>query len=244
VAFGGAGPVHAYELARLLDLSEVIFPRGAGVASAIGMLVAPRSVQFTRSLVVDIERLDWDVVTPLLDELATRGRAVLHEGGVVDSEIALEVTADMRYAGQGFEITVLLATEWLAARDTAALRSAFDAEYVKRFARSLQGMPIEVVSWRVRAIAPPSVAEIRFAAEPTGAGTAMIERRPAYFAEANGFVDTPVFARARLAPGTQIDGPALIEEAESTAVIGPAASVTVDTFGNLIMHLNNRTGAA
>ena len=74
VAFGGAGPVHAYELARLLDIREVIFPRGAGVASAIGMLVAPRSVEFTRSLVVGLSRLDWDQAAAVLADLKARGR--------------------------------------------------------------------------------------------------------------------------------------------------------------------------
>ena len=239
VAFGGAGPVHAYELARLLDIKEVIFPRGAGVASAIGMLVAPRSVQFTRSLVVGLDRLDWEQASATLAELEARGRAVLHQGAVTDAEITVEISADMRYAGQGFEVTVPLGSASVAARDTAALHRAFDAQYRQRFGRSLGGMPVELVSWRVRAIAPPSVTELRFAELPAE-GDALIEYRAAYFAEAGGFVTTPVYARPALTPGTRIEGPALIEETESTAVIGPAAVGTVDAFGNLIMLLQER----
>jgi N-methylhydantoinase A len=236
VAFGGAGPVHAYELARLLDIKQVMFPRGAGVASAIGMLVAPRSVQFTQSLVVVLDRLDWDKASTVLADLAARGRAVLHQGGVADAEITLETSADMRNAGQGFEVTVPLAYASIDARDTAALHRAFDAQYRRRFGRSLGDMPVELVSWRVRAVAPPAVTELHFSeafAEPE----ALIERRPAYFAEARGFVATPVYARPTLKPGTRIDGPALIEEAESTAVIGPSAQATIDSFGNVIMHV-------
>jgi N-methylhydantoinase A len=239
VAFGGAGPVHAYELARLLDIKEVIFPRGAGVASAIGMLVAPRSVQFTRSLVAGLDRLDWDQASATLAELEARGRAVLHQGGVTDDEITVEISADMRYAGQGFEVTVPLGSMSVAARDTAALHRAFDAQYRERFSRSLGGMPVELVSWRVRAIAPPPVTELRFA-EPATEGDALIEYRTAYFAEVAGFVTAPVYARAALIPGTRIEGPALIEETESTAVIGPAAVGIVDAFGNLIMRLQER----
>ncbi|HEY5300855.1 MAG TPA: hydantoinase/oxoprolinase family protein, partial [Acetobacteraceae bacterium] len=240
VAFGGAGPVHAYELARLLDLREVVFPRGAGVASAIGMLVAPRGVEFTRSLIAELGLLDWSAVRAILDDLAGRGRAVLHEGGVTDAEISFETSADMRYAGQGFEVTVPLDPHALATDDPAALRRAFDARYRERYGRSLDGMAIELVSWRVRAVASPSVTEVRLA-EHGKAGDALIERRQAWFGEAGGFVDTAVYARERLTVGARIDGPALIEEAESTAVVGPSAHVILDRFGNLIMRFDEGT---
>ena len=99
VAFGGAGPVHAYEIARLLNIAEVIFPRGAGVASAIGMLVAPRSVEYTQSLIAPLDRLDWPAVGATIAGLAARGRAVLREAGLADDAIALELSADLRYVG-------------------------------------------------------------------------------------------------------------------------------------------------
>ena len=244
VAFGGAGPVHAYELARLLNVGEVIFPRGAGVASAIGMLVAPRGVEYTRSLIAPVDALDWPAVVNAVAELAERGRAVLREADLGDDEITLELAADMRYVGQGFEVTVSLDAGIPARRDAAALRRAFDAQYEKRFGRNLGNLPVEVVSWRVRVVAPPAVTEVRFVEAAAGGGAALIERRPAYFEECGGFVETPVYARASLAAGTVIAGPALIEEAESTAVIGPNGEITVDRFGNLIMRLRYATAAA
>ena len=237
VAFGGAGPVHAYEIARLLNVSEVIFPRGAGVASAIGMLVAPRSVEYTRSLIAIVNGLDWAEVAAVIAELAERGRAVLREADLRDDEIALELSADMRYVGQGFEVTVPLERALVERHDEAALRRAFDAQYERRFGRTLDAVPVEVVSWRVRSIAAPAVTEIRFARGDESSGDALIERRPAYFEEARGFVETPVYARSRLRAGEVFKGPALIEEAESTGVIGPSATVEVDPFGNLIMRL-------
>jgi N-methylhydantoinase A len=240
VAFGGAGPMHAYALARLLNIGEVIFPRGAGVASAIGMLVAPRSVEFTRSLVTLLGSIDWDAVATIVAQLASRGRVVLREGGVADAEISAEIAADMRYAGQGFEITVPVDGALLARCDTAGLQRAFEAGYRERFARSLGELPVEVVSWRVRVVAPPAVDEVRFdEAAPDGVEP-LIERRAAWFAELGGFVATPVYARARLTAGIEIAGPALIEEPESTAVIGPDATATLDGFGNLVMRINER----
>ena len=241
VAFGGAGPVHAYEIARLLNVHEVIFPRGAGVASAIGMLVAPRSVEYTRSLIMRLDALDWTLLKEAVAALEARGRAVLHKGGVSDSEIAVELSADMRYVGQGFEVTVPLDRESEARRDAAAWRRTFDAQYEKRFGRSLDTLSVEAVSWRVRVAAPAAVSELHFA-EPGGhAGDALIERRLALFEESAAFVEVPVFARDRLPPGrARIQGPALIEEAESTAVIGPSASVVADAYGNLVMTLATR----
>jgi N-methylhydantoinase A len=237
VAFGGAGPVHAYALARLLNIREVIFPRGAGVASAVGMLVAPRSVEFTRGAVSLLDSVEWDAVAVLLAELEARGRGILRDGGLTDAEIATEFSADMRYAGQGFEITVPIDAAMLERRDVAGLQRAFATRYRERFARSLGELPAEVVAWRVRAIAPPAVSEVRFDEVAEGSGDALIEYRPAWFGEPGAFVDTPVYARTCLCEGDEIAGPALIEESESTAVIGPGAVATADRFGNLIMQL-------
>ena len=244
VAFGGAGPVHAYEIARLLNVREVIFPRGAGVASAIGMLVAPRSVEYTRSLIMRLDTLDWRSVDDAVAGLEARGRAVLHETGVADEEIAVELSADMRYVGQGFEVTVPLDRMRQSRRDAAAWRRAFDDHYSRRFGRSLDMLSVEVVSWRVRVGAAAAVSELRFGELDTRDSDALIERRMAYFEEYAGFVEVPVFARARLPTGgTPIVGPALIEEAESTAVVGPSASVVTDAYGNLVMTLRARSGA-
>jgi N-methylhydantoinase A len=239
VAFGGAGPVHAYSIARLLNLREVIFPLGSGVASAIGMLVAPRSVEYARSLIAALDDLDWALVEEIIASLDAKARAVLREGGILDEDIAGELSADMRYAGQGFEVNVPLDRKAIARHDAVALHRAFDARYEERFGRNLGAVPVEVVSWRVRLVAPPSVTEIRFGegSKEADASEALIEHRLAFFEELGGFVETPVYARHRLEAGRRIAGPALIEEAESTAVIGPRADVEVDPFGNLIMRL-------
>jgi N-methylhydantoinase A len=237
VAFGGAGPVHAYGLARLLHIGEVVLPRAAGVASAVGMLVAPRSVEHTRSLVCALEAPDWDAVHEVLDELDRRARALLAEAGVAPPDVQVEVAADMRYVGQGYEVTVPVGLDVVARRDAAGLTTAFQQTYRQRFDRTLPGLPVEVLSWRLRAQSPPAVSEVRLERE-TGTADARTATRPAYFREAGGFVETPVHARAGLAPGARVPGPALIEENESTVVVGPSATVWVDEHGNLVMRVN------
>jgi N-methylhydantoinase A len=173
----------------------------------------------------------------MIGELEERGRSILMEGGVAKKDIATEISADMRYAGQGFEITVPITKRVLSSKDDNLLRETFVAQYEERFSRSLGQLPVECVSWRVRVIAPPSVADVRLERSKTKPENARIETRPAYFEEIGTFVSTPVFARATLKIGAKIEGPALIEEAESTCVVGPSASVSVDKHGNLLMKI-------
>jgi N-methylhydantoinase A len=239
VAFGGAGPVHAYEIARLLNVTEVIFPLGAGVASAIGMLVAPRSVEFTRSLVSGVDAMNWKAIKSIVAELEERGRSILMEGEVAAADIETEISADMRYAGQGFEITVPLSGKIVKLQDGAALRKTFVSQYAGRFGRSLGQLPIECVSWRVRVVAAPSVGNIKLERGHEQSGAPEIETRFAYFEELGRYVDTPVYARARLKHGARVRGPALIEEDESTSVVGPSGSIVVDKNGNLIMKIKH-----
>jgi N-methylhydantoinase A len=237
LAFGGAGPVHAYGLARILGVQEVVFPRGAGVASAIGMLVAPRSAEFTRSYVQQLASIDWKAVHGILSELEARGRELLIEAGATANDIRIEPAADVRYVGQGYEVTVPVDHAVLMNKDAAGLRRAFEAVYEERFGRMLPDMQVEVVSWRLRASAAAMADEVRLEHSGKSEGRSRTGERPVYFSELGGFHTTPVYSRSRIAAGERVDGPAIIEEAESTVVVGPRAHVVIDKTGNLIMHL-------
>jgi N-methylhydantoinase A len=146
----------------------------------------------------------------------------------------------MRYIGQGYEVTVPVAHNVLLEKDEAALRRAFEAVYVGRFGRSLPGMQVEVVSWRLRASAAPMADEVRLEQSTKSDGPALTGERPVYFPELGAFRSTPVHSRSRLAAGQRIEGPAIIEEAESTVVVGPRARVLVEDNGNLVMHIDKR----
>ena len=238
VAFGGAGPVHAYNLARLLKMQRVVVPLGAGVASALGFLVAPPATDMVRSYVARLERLDFDLVNALFAEMAEQGRRLLVEAGADPATITLRPSADMRHVGQGFEIPVPLPKITLGANDLAAMRAAFFASYRERFGRKVTEAPIEALSWRLACVAPGE--DIRIGRKPTGAtGSAVAARRGTREAvfEGAGSLPCDVYDRYALAPGTSFSGPALVEERESTCCIGPGARVSVDSFLNLVIEL-------
>jgi N-methylhydantoinase A len=235
IAFGGAGPVHAWNLARLLKIRRILVPFGAGVASALGFLVAPPATDMVRSHVGRLERLDWARVNALFAEMAAEGRQLLEEAGADPAEIVLKPAADMRHVGQGFEIPVPLPGTMLGESDAAAIRASFFASYRTRFGRVVEEAPIEALSWRLACAAPGQ--DIRIGgAQQAGGAPAPRGHRSVVF-EGHGPLDCGVYDRYALRPGMEFQGPALVEERESTCVIGPATRVTVDAQLNLVLDL-------
>jgi N-methylhydantoinase A len=233
IAFGGAGPVHAHGVAQLLHLSTVVFPRAAGVASALGMLVAPRSIEYTRSELCPLDRLDWNRVHAILAELEERALKLIIEAGTDPADVKKAVVAEMRYVGQGYEVSVPVSDDLLHDRNTAALHAAFEAEYRRRFDRTLGDLAAEAVSWRLRVQAASPVQQINLTA---GAGErAQTGEREVYFPDFGAFRMTAIYARAGLSVGARLEGPAVVEEAESTIVAGPGAVLEVDDRLNVVM---------
>ena len=222
-AFGGAGPVHAFGVGAALGTTTVIVPAAAGVMSSVGVLAAPLATDGVRSRV---EPVDEDTLTrmePLFAELEQEGAAVLSSSGA--SEITHERSIDMRYVGQGFEVTVPV-------EPGEDLKSAFEAAYVRSHGRKGPDVPIEAISWRVLTRGPDP--DLRLIAAPTGDGEAQKGTRDVWFDDA--YVSTPIYDRYRMGPGTRIDGPAIVEERESTTVVGPGATARVADDGSLIVE--------
>jgi N-methylhydantoinase A len=237
VATGGAGPVHAYGVARLLGLKKVIAPPASGIASALGMLLAPKMVTSAQSYVSRLDKIDWDHVTNLFSEAEARARKLLNAMGVAANAIKVECFADMRYAGQGYEVPVELSTEMLQSREAAPLADRFARAYEKAFGRALGGMPVETISWRLVASAPPDLKEVVFTRHYTDERPMQKGTRPVYFFEVKRYIETAVYDRYALKPGDRIPGPCVVEERESTVVAGPGSQVTVDPHLNLIIEL-------
>jgi N-methylhydantoinase A len=235
IAFGGAGPVHACDLARLLKIKRVLVPLGAGVASAIGFLVAPPATDLVRSLVGRLERLDWAKVAALYAEMVAEARGLLLGAGADPADIIYKPAADMRYVGQGFEIPVPMPSLTPGQQDIAAIEESFLAAYRERFGRALDGLPIEALTWRLAASAPGRDIAME-GAQKSEAGEARRGIRRALF-EGHGWCECAVYDRYRLAPGAAFAGPALVEERESTCVIPPGAQVSVDKHRNLVIEL-------
>ena len=238
VAFGGAGPVHAYEVARLLGIKRVVCPLGAGVMSSIGMLVAPKSFASVQSYISRLDSIDWDHVNSVYEGMESRARALLSAAGVALEDISMERSADMRYVGQGFEIVVPVPGGKLRRDHHERLVSTFNETYQALFRRGLKGVPVEAITWRLSASEPAPRPEIRFRAANGSAHLDGVKgERPVFLLERGRFVDCPVFDRYSLKQGATVKGPAIVEERESTVFVGPDASSSVDEHLNLVMDL-------
>jgi N-methylhydantoinase A len=214
--FGGAGPVHGAGVARALGAPSVVAPPAAGVLSAAGFLTAPLAFDFVRSARAAVPDLSWERVDTLFAEMEAEGAALLAESGVDD--VTHRRIAEMRYAGQGYEIRVPVH----AGRWPDTLIGEFTRTYRALYRRSGPEVGVEVLNWRVVSSGPAPAVSLRPAA-PVLPGDARKGTRKAYFPAAGGFVDTAVFDRYRLGPGDRIDGPAIVEERESTVVVPPGA---------------------
>jgi 5-oxoprolinase (ATP-hydrolysing)/N-methylhydantoinase A len=245
VAFGGAGPVHATRVARILGVSEVIVPPSAGAASAVGLLVAPTSFDFATSLPGVLTELNWDEVNHLLDQMAARGREMLTEAGVPRDQVRVTRRADMRLLGQIHDITVSLPNELLTADAIPQIEASFAREYARLYTHVYQGAVIQVINWRIRCTGPQPQLDVRFPDIVGGEGAAggLVQKgeRTAYFPEVGGAVSVPVYDRYRLEAGDQLCGPCIVEERESTTVVGPGDQLRVDAQLNLRVRVQSST---
>lgn len=232
IAFGGAGPVTAARVARALGAGEVIVPPVSGVASALGLLVAPISFEFSRSYPTELRAVDWEVANRLYAEMEAQARETLASAGVSAGQVHIERRIEMRLSGQFHDIEVPLEGGRLSAADVPVIASRFEQEYRRLFHAVLPGYEPLVLTWRLRASGPEPTFQLP-GPQQADTGTPERKTRPAYFPEAGGFVATPVYDRAMLPPGFRVAGPAIIEERESTTIVAPHDSLTVDAGGNL-----------
>jgi 5-oxoprolinase (ATP-hydrolysing) len=233
VAIGGAGPAHGARVARKLGVPEVIVPPASGAASALGFLVAPFSVEQSRSLPCLVAEMDLAAVNRLLAELEAEGRRQLAETGLAPGEITVSRLAEMRLFGQMHEIEVPLPDGPLSAESIGAIETAFAEVYTRLYTHLYRGAKIQALHWRVVCSGPkPEVRMPRQHRSETGA-PARKGSRPAYFPETGGTVEAAVYDRYRLRPGDRIAGPAIVEERESTTVVPPGDWLVVDEQLNL-----------
>ncbi len=235
LATGGAGPVHAYYVARKLGLKRLICPRAAGVASALGLLIAPARVDRTGTIAKKFSEMDWTALEDAYRALETDAASVIAETGFDPAAAAVTRRADMRFVGQGFEVVLELPAGPYSAASEPALREAFEAIYRETFARTPPDVEPEIINIRVSMTA--EVPGVEVASEAVASGERWTDIRSAYFPEAGEFIETPVMARRDLAPGETYPGPAIIEESESTLIVGPGAEIRVDDDYNLIVDL-------
>ena len=237
-AFGGAGPVHGYRIAKALGSPALIAPFGAGVMSAVGFLTAPLAFDFVRSWPSRLDQMDWQKANALLGEMEAEGRALLEQSGVSPAHIRHQRMADIRYAGQGHEIQVALPNAQLDSASIPGIMRSFEETYRRLYERLSESVPVEIINWRVVSSSPAPQVRLRADAdEHSVAQAAHKGSRKAYFPELGGYHDTPVYNRYALLPGTGFDGPAIVEERESTVIVGPDCRFRIDEQLNLIIEL-------
>jgi N-methylhydantoinase A len=234
VAFGGSGPVHGCRLAQALGIPRVILPASAGVTAAIGLLAAEVKFDVARTYVRRLDAIDPAAMSAMYDDMGAQAVDVVRQSAVT-SEIVVVRTADARYVGQGYELTVPVPSGRLDAAALATVRKSFDEIYAARYGYASPGEPVEIVTWKLSAIG--GAPRINLAKAQTVSGTAKKGERRAYFPERRGYVDTPVYDRYALAAGATITGPAIVEERESTTVLPPGTRATVDAYANLIVTI-------
>jgi N-methylhydantoinase A len=235
VAFGGAGPIHAFRIAQVLGVPRILYPAHAGIMSSVGFLIARPSFEFLRSYETPLGAGSVVRMQELFADMEREGRALLRSAGVAAKDVATKRELGLRYAGQAFVLYVPAPAAKSAREFLTRVERAFLAEYKARYHRTNPDVPIEVVTLRSLVQGPRPDIAIEAPARGGGARRALKGLRPAYLPEKKRFVSCPVYDRYALA-GT-LSGPAIVEERESTVVIGLGAKAKVDAGGNLLVTL-------
>ena len=232
-AFGGAGPVHAYGLAKKLEAPRILVPPIAGVGSALGFFTAPRAFDLVRSHKLSIKDADFAEIERLFQEMETEGATILQKAGTIEN-ITYQRSLDMRFIGQGAETNVPIITHDFSQMTREEVRNLFDQRYQTLYGRTYLESLAEFVSFRVRASLPERLLRLpKIEKKVASLEDAIKGQRLAYSPIIRDFIPYTVYDRYSLFPGVTFDGPAIIEERESTAIVGEDASVSVDDYGFL-----------
>ena len=228
IAFGGAAPLHAARLAQKLDIDQLIVPKGAGVGSAIGFLRAPVAYEVVRSKYIRLSELNVATLSSMFVEMREEA-SVLVRSGAPDAPLTEHRLAYMRYLGQGHEIPVVI--EDNASRD--AVKAAFETAYTRLFGRTIPDLEVEILSWTLSLSAPETPIEFAINATSDKRAERAASTRAFFDQAVGGFVEAQVVARDSLADGRQVDGPALVEEAQTTTVVPTGFSAALTRHGHL-----------
>jgi N-methylhydantoinase A len=235
LAFGGAGPLHAGAIAVELGMAGIIVPLYPGVHSAMGLLMSDVKHDYIRSRMAPLDRTTPEEMHSAFAELESQALRDLRDEGFPSARIALERSLDLRYAGQGYELTIPCGAT-LERDNIARLRETFDETHRRLFGHVASDETVEIVSFRVCGIGRlPPIGFQRFRNEGRGLSDARREIRRARFGGVT--LDCPVYQRERLDVGHIFPGPAIVDQLDATTVIPPGQTARVDEFKNLIISI-------
>ena len=235
LAFGGAGPLHAARIAKELGMAGVVVPLYPGVYSAMGLLMLDVKHDYIRSKLSPLAKVSEAAVAKVFEELQAQAIRDLEAENFRGDQIGIERALDMRYAGQGYEITIACDTD-LGNGALAALRRKFDDSHKQMFGHTAPEEPVEIVSYRLRGIGRvPPVKLPSYRRQGLSLKDALRETRKARFGGVT--LDCPVYQRDRLDVGIRFDGPAIVDQLDATTVVPPGQTARVDEFKNILIAM-------
>ena len=239
VAFGGAGPVHANRLADELEMPSVLIPTSPGTTSAMGLLVTDIKHDYSVALIERADQLDLRAVGSEFARMKSEGETALASEDVASESMRFVYQADTRYVGQSYELTITLPEGGLKSEQLAGVLEQFHNEHERAYGFKADDEPVEFVALRLSAIgviAKPRSREVDVGG--IDSTSAIKGARSVYFAERGGYIECPIYDRYGLRAGDGIDGPAVVEEVDSTVVVHPGYRSVVDEYGNLFLSVS------
>jgi len=232
IAFGGAGPVHAYGLAKKLGAPRIIVPPNAGVGSALGFFTAPRAYDLVRSHKVTLGDADFKEIEDIFRQLEEEGVKTLEKAGASKEDIRFERSVDLRFVGQGSETNTPIPESDFSTLSKEEIRKRFDTIYERLYGRTYPDNEVEFINFKVRVSLPVKFIQFpKLEKKVKGIEDTIKGKRPAYSPKQKDFIPYTVYDRYSLYPGAGFRGPAIIEERESTIIVGEDAEVRVDDYG-------------
>lgn len=236
VAFGGGGPMHAGRIALDLGIPSLLIPFAPGVTSALGLLMSDVKHDYVRSKLAPLKEVGLEEVNRLFSQLIEQAKTDLRSEGFNDNEMALQPFLDLRYAGQGYELTVPSPMSPLKAADLDLMRQRFDSQHEQAHGHKAESEPVELVSLRLVSVGLVPQAKLSpVKSRGKELDAAKTGKRKIFFGKEHGSLNCRIYSRDLLEPDHKIAGPAVIEQMDTTTVIHPEQEATVDSYRNMIV---------
>ena len=243
VVAGGAGPIHACEIARELEIPVIIVPKESSIFCAAGMLMSDLKHDFVRTYAVRFDRADMSVFRGIFEEMEKEGTRLLSSEHIPRERVEYRFALDLRYVKQYHEVTVPVSREEVESADIASMMEKFHPEHNRLYGYSLEkeGTPVELINMRLSCIGrtdkPRFIQEEYSSRDPSGA---LKESRRVYIPSARRHERTNVYDGYGLRYGNLVDGPAIIEQVNTTTFVTPEYRMAVDRYGSYTLFLKSR----
>ena len=235
LATGGGGPLHGCEVARRLGIKRVLCPPSAGVASALGLLMAPARIDRVATVTQRLSNMDWRTLEAGYAKLEREAAGVIRATVTGKVKPAVARSADMRFVGQGFELVVALPAGPYSSKSESALRRAFTGVYKQTFGHVPPVGDIEIINIRVAVSAAVGAGKLQVTSGSKSGATALKGTRRAWVGARERYDLLPVYDRYRLPVGAAVRGPAIVEEDSTTLIVPPKAIAKVEKSGNMVV---------